>query len=58
MARKGMTEDVFNMILGKQLPDGEKRDRADYLIETKDLEQTRSDVRNLIEKLTGNKSDA
>jgi len=34
MARPGMTEDVFNMILAKQMPDAEKRKRANYLIHT------------------------
>ena len=34
MARPGMTEALFEMILSKQLPDAEKRRRADYIIET------------------------
>lgn len=34
MARSGMNEDLFNMILSKQMPDAEKRKRADYIIHT------------------------
>lgn len=58
MSRKGMTEEVFKMIMGKQLPDAEKRNRADYVIETENLDQTRTDVSNLIKKLTGSISNA
>ena len=53
MARKGMTEEIFQMILSKQLPDTEKRDRADFVIETKTLDQTRVDVHTLIKQLIG-----
>ncbi len=58
MGRKGMTEETFNMILGKQMPDVEKRIRADFIIETKSLDHVRTEVHSLIEKLAGKKPNA
>ena len=34
MERDGMTEDVFNDIVSKQMPDADKRARADFIIST------------------------
>ena len=53
MARPGMTEEQFTSILARQLPDTEKRRRADFVIETLNFEDTRAEVRRLIQKLRG-----
>lgn len=58
MARGGMTDEVFKMILSRQLPDADKRERADYVIETKSLDHVRSEVHSLIVKLIGALPDA
>jgi len=38
LAREGMTEQTFAFIRSKQVPDAEKRLKADYVIETYTLE--------------------
>jgi dephospho-CoA kinase len=49
LARPGMTADRFAAILAKQLPDAEKRARADFVIPTDvPLEETRAAVRAVI----------
>ncbi|MEM8536284.1 MAG: dephospho-CoA kinase [Pseudomonadota bacterium] len=53
MARPGMTEQQFELLLARQMPDAEKRRRADYVIETLTFEDTKKAVQSLIEKLTG-----
>ena len=53
MARPGMTDAAFAQILARQTPDAEKRARADHVIATKTLEQTRAYVTELIATLTG-----
>ncbi len=58
MRRKGMTKEAFKMISDKQLPDSEKRKRADFVIETKSLDHVRNKVNTLIAKLNGNAKDA
>jgi dephospho-CoA kinase len=53
LARAGMTEAKFEAILARQMPDAEKRTRADFIIDTsKSLDDCRDAVRLLIEKLT------
>ncbi len=58
MGRKAMTEQAFEMIKAKQMPDAQKRARADFIIETKTLDHVRDEVHNLIEKLIGKQSNA
>ncbi|WP_439153675.1 dephospho-CoA kinase [Yoonia sp.] len=53
LARPGMTEDQFAAILARQMPDAEKRARADHVIETLTLDDTRAAVRHLISELAG-----
>ena len=54
MGRKGMTKEAFEMISDKQLPDHEKRSRADFVIETKTLDHVRKEVQHIIEEISGN----
>lgn len=58
LARAGMTAEKFERILGLQMPDEEKRARADFVIPTGgDLSTTRSAVRDIIACL-GNLQDS
>ncbi|MCG5476997.1 MAG: dephospho-CoA kinase [Sinorhizobium fredii] len=52
MKRPGMTAEKFAMILARQVPDQEKRARADYVIDTSDsFDVTREQVRAIVEEL-------
>ena len=54
LARPGMTAARFEAILARQLPDSEKRARADFVIPTGgSLDETRGAVRNVIACLAG-----
>jgi dephospho-CoA kinase len=50
--RPGMTEAKFQAILGKQMPDAEKRARADFIVDSgQGLERARAQVRDILAKV-------
>jgi dephospho-CoA kinase len=54
LARKGMTEERFAAIVGKQTPDREKRRRAHFVIETDcPFEATRAKTQGLLRSVAG-----
>jgi len=57
LARPGMTAEKLDAILAKQLHDGEKRKRADFVVDTSQgLEHARAQVTRIVETLKGRKS--
>jgi dephospho-CoA kinase len=47
--RPGMTDDKLSAILAKQMPDAEKRRRADFVVDTSlDFDHTRAQVRDIL----------
>lgn len=56
LARPGMTEEKFEAILAKQVPDDEKRKLADYIVDTSEgLVSARRQVAAVIADITGEK---
>jgi len=52
LARPGMTEERFESVLAKQLPDEEKRRRADFVVDTSQgFDSARAQVRGILQKL-------
>ena len=48
--RPGMTEDKLDAILAKQLPDAEKRARADFVVDTsRGFDDARAQVRDILQ---------
>lgn len=52
LARPGMTEEKFRLILSRQVPDAEKRRRADFIVDSgQGIEAARRQVREIIARL-------
>jgi dephospho-CoA kinase len=55
--RPTMTEEKFRAILARQMPDSEKRRRADFVIDTsKGFDAARAEVRAILKQVAGRKS--
>lgn len=53
MARPGMTEETFAAVLARQIPDADKRARADLVIDTsRGIDHARMQVRGCLARLT------
>ena len=49
LARPGMSEEKFEQILGRQMPDAEKRSKADFIVDTSGtLDETRAQVNHIL----------
>lgn len=54
LARPGMTEEKFAMLMARQMPDAEKRQRADFVVKTDNsLEDARKQVKLIVDILKG-----
>ena len=58
MARGTLTDDQFQTILARQMPDSEKRARATHIVETLSVDSTRAYVRALITHIREGQSHA
>lgn len=59
LARPGMTPAMLERILARQMPDAEKRARADFVIRTDGgMEAARADVHALLERIRTERADA
>jgi dephospho-CoA kinase len=58
LARPGMTEEKFAAILARQVPDSEKRARADFIVDTgHGLEEAERQVAAIVAELAGTAQD-
>ncbi len=58
LARGTMSETDFETILARQVPDAEKRARADYIIETDTPDHARAQVRAILARIRNGADDA
>jgi dephospho-CoA kinase len=60
--RPGMTEEKFDVLVGKQVPDAEKRRRADFVVDSsQSYDHARAQVRDIltaIGKMRGSRADS
>jgi len=53
LARPGMDAAQLDAMLARQMPDAEKRARADFVIQTLDMDSTRAAVQDVVARLQG-----
>ena len=58
LQRAGMSDAQFDAIVSKQVPDGEKRARADVVISTTSLAEARAAVHDLVHQIREKLGDA
>ncbi|WP_374425728.1 dephospho-CoA kinase [Paracoccus sp. (in: a-proteobacteria)] len=58
MARPGMTEENFQMILSRQMPDAEKRRRADWIIPSDTMADARAAIMDICDRIMAEKPHA
>jgi dephospho-CoA kinase len=59
LARPGMTAGKLDIILGRQMPDAEKRTRADFVVDTGvTLDETRAQIDSIVARLSGRTGEA
>lgn len=58
LARPGMTPEQLDTILARQVPDAEKRRRADHVIETTDMDSARARVCEILSEIRKAQADA
>jgi dephospho-CoA kinase len=52
LERPGMTEEKLTALLAKQMPDAEKRSRADFILDSsQNFDHTRAQVRDILDKI-------
>jgi dephospho-CoA kinase len=59
LKRPGLTKEKLDNLLGRQLPDAEKRQRADFVVDTSgDIEASRAALDAIIAELRGRRGEA